>query len=151
MAQHELTEISTIATEHIVVVSNPRRDFGDIEGLAADIAARGLVEPLIVNEKFELVDGHRRLQALKKNHATTVPCIIEPGLTPAMTAEIKLVTSLHKKNLTPLEEGRAFGAYLTAHKVKPEELAKRINKPPRFVEDRVLLNRLTSEIVTALE
>src|ERR1035441_5537476 len=113
MALHEGSKIESIGTDAIVVVSNPRNDYGDIAGLAADINARGLVEPLIVNEKYELIDGHRRLAALKMNKATTAPVIIVPGLTPAMTAEVKLVTSLHKKNLTPIEEGRAFAAYLT--------------------------------------
>jgi|ERR1017187_2189106 ParB-like chromosome segregation protein Spo0J len=84
MQQTELTKIDIIDTDKIVVVSNPRNDYGDIEGLAADIAARGLLEPLIVNEKHELVDGHRRLLALKQNKARTAPCIIEPGLTPSI-------------------------------------------------------------------
>jgi ParB/RepB/Spo0J family partition protein len=150
MQQTELTKIEMVDTDRIVVVSNPRNEYGDIEGLAADIALRGLVEPLIVNEKRELVDGHRRLLALRRNKAMTAPCIIEPGLTPAMTEEIKLVTSLHKKNLTPLEEGRAFAAYLAAHKVEPEELAKRINKSKRYVEERLQLNGLTPETVTGL-
>lgn len=139
-----------VPIEKIVVVSNPRNEFGDIDGLAADIAARGLVEPLILNEKHELVDGHRRLQALKQNNAKTAACIIAPGLTPAMTAEIKLVTSLHKKHLTPLEEGAAFAGYLKAHKVKPDALATRINKPIRYVEERLRLTDLTPESVTAL-
>jgi ParB/RepB/Spo0J family partition protein len=151
MAQHEGTTIESIGTDEIVVVSNPRNDYGDIEGLAADIGARGLVEPLIVNEHLELVDGHRRLQALKRNKATTAPVIIAPGLTRSMTEEIKLVTSLHKKTLTPIEEGRAFAAYLNAHKVKPEELAKRLNKPKRYVEERLTLNGLTPESVNALQ
>jgi len=151
MQHQERTSIEAIATEKIVVGSNPRSDFGDIEGLAADIRDRGLVEPLIVNEKLELIDGHRRLQALKHNKAMTAPVIIVPGLTPAMTEEIKLVTSLHKKNLTPLEEARAFKAYLTTHKATPDDLAKRINKSKRFVEERLTLNGLTPDTVTALQ
>jgi hypothetical protein len=50
-----------------------------------------------------------------------------------------------------VEEGRAFAAYLAAHKVKPEELAKRLNKQKRFVEERLQLNGLTPESVTALQ
>ena len=63
-AQERNSEV--ISIESIVVVSNPRTDYGDIDGLAADIATRGLLEPLILNEKRELVDGHRRLQALQR-------------------------------------------------------------------------------------
>jgi len=148
--QEELKKIDMVDTDSIVVVANPRNDYGDIEGLAADIAARGLLEPLILNEKRELVDGHRRLVALKLNKARTAPCIVEPGLTPSMTEEIKLVTSLHKKCLTPVEEGKAFAAYLDAHKVKPDELAKRLNKPGRYVAERLQLNGLTPESVAAL-
>ena len=55
------SSIETPSIDSITVVSNPRTDYGDIEGLAADILTRGLVEPLILNERRELVDGHRRL------------------------------------------------------------------------------------------
>jgi ParB/RepB/Spo0J family partition protein len=151
MKQQASMKVDIIETDKIVAVSNPRTDYGDIDGLAADIAARGLVEPLILNEKRELVDGHRRLLALQRNQATTASCIIAPGLTASMREEIKLVTSLHKKNLTPIEEGWAFAAYLAAHKVTPEAFAKRINKPVRFVEERLRLNGLTAESVTALQ
>src|ERR1035437_3994399 len=92
MQQRELTKIDIIDTDKIVVVMNPRNDYGDIDGLAADISARGLLEPLLVNAKHELVDGHRRLAALKLNKARTAPCIIEPGLTPSMTEEIEART-----------------------------------------------------------
>jgi len=34
------------------VVSNPRTDYGDFDGLAADIAARGLLEPLDRERKW---------------------------------------------------------------------------------------------------
>jgi hypothetical protein len=67
-----------------------------------------------------------------------------------MTEEIKLVTSLHKKRLTPVEEAQAFAAYLKTHDVTPDELAKRLNKPARYVEERLLLNGLSRESVKAL-
>src|ERR1035437_5243289 len=103
MQQRELTKIEIIDTDKIVVVMNPRNDYGDIDGLAADISAGGLGEPLQLNVKHELVDGHRRLATLKLNKARTAPCIIEPGLTPSMTEEIKLVTIRSEEHTSELQ------------------------------------------------
>jgi len=40
-----------------------RRDMGDLEGLAAEIAAIGLLQPVVVRPSGELVAGERRLKA----------------------------------------------------------------------------------------
>jgi ParB family transcriptional regulator, chromosome partitioning protein len=43
-----------------------RRDLGDIEGLAASIAAIGLINPITIDEDGLLLAGARRLAACKK-------------------------------------------------------------------------------------
>ena len=80
--QAQESNIKEISIDRITVVSNPRNDYGDIDGLAPDIAERGLLDPLILNEQHELVDGHRRLTALKQNNATTAACLVAPGQRP---------------------------------------------------------------------
>lgn len=42
-----------------------RRDFGDIETLAASIAEDGLIQPIAVTPDGLLLAGHRRLLACK--------------------------------------------------------------------------------------
>lgn len=45
-----------------------RKDFGDVEGLAASIEARGLLHPVVVTPAAQLIAGERRLLAWKKAH-----------------------------------------------------------------------------------
>lgn len=47
----------------INIGSRIREDMGDIAGLAESIQARGLLHPIIIDEKGNLIAGHRRLQA----------------------------------------------------------------------------------------
>lgn len=63
----------TILLSEIEPGNNPRKDFGDIDALAATIEATGgqPVNPLIVvrdGNKFRLVDGERRYRAMVKLH-----------------------------------------------------------------------------------
>jgi ParB-like chromosome segregation protein Spo0J len=125
----------------LAVIRNPRRACGDIDELAADIAVRGLLEPLVVNDREVLIDGHRRLCALKQNNATNARCLVAPGLLPGMNEEATLVVSLHKKLLTPLEEGVAYAEYLRTHNVTTNELGWRLNKVKGYVENRLRLTR----------
>lgn len=50
----------------IKVGSRFRKDLGDIDGLAKSIAEIGLLHPIVINEKNELIAGFRRLEACKK-------------------------------------------------------------------------------------
>ena len=54
-----------IDIDKIKVGDRIRRDFGDIEELAEDISANGLINPPVVNKEYELLAGERRLRACK--------------------------------------------------------------------------------------
>jgi N6-adenosine-specific RNA methylase IME4 len=58
--------------EAIKVGARHRRDFGDIDELAANIADVGLLQPIAITPDNVLIDGARRLEALKLNGETTV-------------------------------------------------------------------------------
>ena len=49
----------------IVVNDRIRKDFGDIQELADDISANGLINPPVVNKEYVLLAGERRLRACK--------------------------------------------------------------------------------------
>jgi excisionase family DNA binding protein len=53
------------ATRRITIGVCHRRDLGDIEGLAASIAALGLLHPIVVRPDGRLIAGKRRLRAAK--------------------------------------------------------------------------------------
>lgn len=54
-----------ISTDQVKVSDRIRKDFGDIEELAQDIAANGLINPPVVTPDFVLIAGERRLRACK--------------------------------------------------------------------------------------
>jgi ParB family chromosome partitioning protein len=53
------------AIDGIRVGKRHRRDLGDIAGLAQEIAELGLLHPIVVNHKNQLIAGVRRLEACK--------------------------------------------------------------------------------------
>jgi ParB family chromosome partitioning protein len=52
--------------EKIKVSDRIRKDFGNIQELAEDIQANGLINPPVVTPEYELIAGERRLRAMKQ-------------------------------------------------------------------------------------
>lgn len=52
-----------IEISKIKVSDRIRKDYGDIEDLAKDIGANGLINPIVLTPEFELIAGERRLRA----------------------------------------------------------------------------------------
>jgi ParB family transcriptional regulator, chromosome partitioning protein len=92
-----------VPISQIQVATPNRYDLGNIKSLADNIAEFGMLHPIIVNEKYELIAGYRRLKAAELLGWSEVPVsIISP------TDDLKQFdTSLHenfrRKDLNPLE------------------------------------------------
>lgn len=52
-----------IPIDSVIVTNRTRKDFGDIKSLAESISAVGLLQPIVINENNELIDGQRRIKA----------------------------------------------------------------------------------------
>lgn len=55
-----------IQIDSIVVRFKFRKDLGDIDSLKESINTYGLLNPIVINKKYELICGHRRLQCIKE-------------------------------------------------------------------------------------
>ena len=53
----------TIPIESITIKDRTRKDFGDINSLTESISTVGLLQPIVINENNELIDGERRIKA----------------------------------------------------------------------------------------
>lgn len=62
-----------IPIDSITVLDRIRKDFGDIDSLAESIVSVGLMQPIVINEKNELVDGQRRIKAYLQLRRTQIP------------------------------------------------------------------------------
>lgn len=61
-----------VRIDEIQVKRRIRRDLGDLTQLAESIKTYGLMNPIVINEKKELIAGERRLESVKLLGWTTV-------------------------------------------------------------------------------
>lgn len=142
-----------IPIENIIVKSNPRTDFGDIDELTASVREKGVLEPVLVKElednKYELIAGERRYRASKAAGKATIPAALYSGDANDIE-EVKLIENMHRKDLNPVEEGIAFKKYMDETKASIERLAQKISKPKLYIERRLALLDLADEVKAAL-
>ena len=104
----------TLSLTDIDPGSNPRKDFGDIDALAATIEATGgqPVNPIIVvrdGHRFRIVDGERRYRALVKLHSkhSTTDVLVYNDYNEAPEAVAMLATD-DKMRLSAEEQAQGF-------------------------------------------
>jgi ParB/RepB/Spo0J family partition protein len=131
---------------------NPRRtiDEGALAELAASIQQSGLSQSLLVRpapdqdglveERFQIVCGHRRSRACALAGKETVRCEVRE-MTDAEAAEIALVDNLQREDVGALEEAEAFGSLLALHGTV-EAVAARVGKDVAHVAKRLKLRTL---------
>jgi 16S rRNA G966 N2-methylase RsmD len=65
--------LDRIPLDSIRITNRTRKDFGDIDSLAESISSVGLLQPIVINENNELVDGQRRIKAYFQLGRTEIP------------------------------------------------------------------------------
>lgn len=91
----------------------PRRHFDDaaLDELAASIAARGVIQPVIVRPlgqgRFQLVAGERRWRASQRAQVHEIPALVRT-LTEREVMALALIENLQREDLNPIEEARAY-------------------------------------------
>ncbi|PZR51800.1 MAG: chromosome partitioning protein ParB, partial [Stutzerimonas stutzeri] len=133
-----------------------------LEPLAADIAARGVLQNLLVTPAakprgiFEVFDGGRRLRALQLlaeagsiDAATFEVPVRVLKADEATLSETSLAANFHQLKLNPAEECKAFQHFLGADG-DIDAVAKRFGQTRRFIEGRLRLASLAEPIFDAL-
>lgn len=85
MSEHTETVVMMPVSE-IVVANRLRADVGKVSALALSIQTIGLLHPIVLNSRRELVAGERRLTAVKELGWKAVPCRIVATLDDAVAA-----------------------------------------------------------------
>lgn len=105
----------------------------------------------IVDRGFEVVAGHRRLEACRRLHWVRMPCLVR-DLSEKDAYEIGLVENVQRQTLSPVEEAKAFRTYASDKGwggVK--QLAEKIGKSEGYVSHRIALLRLPSVVLELIE
>lgn len=133
----------------------PRENFdiSRLEELVASIKTHGIIEPLVVTEgkkdKYELIVGHRRLEAAKILGLEKVPIIIREAKEQEKL-ELALVENLQRKDLNALERARAYQKLQKEFNLSQIEIAQRIGRARATIANSLRLLDLPGEIKRAL-
>ena len=123
----------------------PRRHFDEtaIAELADSIAARGLLQPIIVRhvpdgQGYQLVAGERRWRAAQRAGLHQIPALIRE-LDDAATYEIALVENIQRQDLNAIEEAGAYRRLIQDFGHSQEELARLVGKSRSHVANLMRL------------
>jgi len=155
---HDLYKLVPIA-EITPSPTNPRKHFPEeyLRELSASIAARGIIQPLLVRSRddlpppvgfrYELIAGECRLRASTAAGLTEVPVLVRDDLSPNDVVELQLIENLQRRDLDVLEEADSYAELLALMDAdRPrytlETLSTAIGKDKEYVRQRLLLRRL---------
>ncbi len=130
----------------------PRRHFdeGAIAELADSIAARGLLQPIIVRaapdgQGYQLVAGERRWRAAQRAGLHAIPALVR-ALDDAATYEIALVENIQRQDLNAIEEAGAYRKLIEDFGHNQEALAKLVGKSRSHVANLMRLLDLPAAV-----
>jgi ParB family chromosome partitioning protein len=134
----------------------PRRRFEEaaLEELAASIAMRGVIQPVIVRPLpaggYQLVAGERRWRAAQKAQLHEIPAIIRELDEREVTA-LALIENLQREDLNPVEEARAYHRLAEQEGMTQAEIAQLVDKSRSHVANLQRLLALPDEVLDHLE
>ena len=142
----------------ISVVSNFRKNFNEaaLKELSESIAKEGLHQPIILRfpkdgkNGYILVAGERRLRASKLAGLKQIKARVL-DLDEKEAAQVQATENLHREDLGPIEEARAFKTLLDAGKYDVAGLASRIRKSEVFVYRSLRLLELSKDVLERIE
>ncbi|MFB0611879.1 ParB/RepB/Spo0J family partition protein [Aurantiacibacter poecillastricola] len=134
----------------------PRRYFDDeaLAELAASIAARGVIQPVIVRPlksgKYQLVAGERRWRASQKAQMHEIPAIIR-DLEERDVMALALIENIQREDLNPVEEARAYQRLAELEDMTQADIAGLVEKSRSHVANLQRLLALPEAVLDHLE
>jgi ParB/RepB/Spo0J family partition protein len=132
---------------------NLRREKGDVSGLKASLASLGMLQPLTLRPaaggRYELVAGHRRFSAAVQSGAEAVPAVVRE-MDERQKWEARLGENLHRKDLSPSEEGQMY-QHLLILGYTQKELAEMAGRSTSHVCERLKVLEWPPEVVRRVD
>lgn len=97
-----------IDIQSVTLRKRVRKNLGDLKPLAESLKTHGLMNPILINEKNELIAGHRRLEAAKSLGWTTIAARVVERAEEAELLEMEVEENTHRKALTADELAEAY-------------------------------------------
>jgi len=135
---------------------NPRKHFDEdaLEELAASIATRGVIQPIIVRPigkgKYQLVAGERRWRAAQKAQLHKIPALVRE-LSEREVMALALIENLQREDLNPVEEARAYQRLSDDEGMTQAEIARMVEKSRSHVANIQRLLALPGSVLDLVE
>lgn len=128
----------------------PRRRFDEtaLDELATSIAARGLIQPIVVRphgKDYQIVAGERRWRAAQRARLHEVPVIVR-DFNDAETLEIALVENIQRQDLNAIEEAEAYQRLIGDYGHTQDALARLVHKSRSHIANLLRLLDLPASI-----
>jgi ParB family transcriptional regulator, chromosome partitioning protein len=133
----------------------PRSHFDEdsLESLASSIAARGVIQPIIVSPlgqgRYRLVAGERRWRAAQKARLHEIPALVR-DLDQREVMALALIENLQREDLNPVEEARAYQKLSDDEGMTQAEIAKLVDKSRSHVANFQRLLALPDTVLALL-
>jgi ParB family transcriptional regulator, chromosome partitioning protein len=141
------------------IVPNPRqprrrRIDEDAAGLTESVRAQGLLQPIVVRPRqsggYELIAGERRWRAARAAGLATIPALVRDA-DDRETLVLGLVENVARKDLSPIEEARAYAVLIDEFDLTLGEVAERVGHSKPSVSNRLRLLELADDILELVE
>jgi ParB family chromosome partitioning protein len=134
----------------------PRRHFDEaaLDELAASIAARGVIQPVIVRPlgpgRYQLVAGERRWRAAQKAQLHEIPALVR-DLSEREVMALALIENLQREDLNPIEEARAYHRLAESEGMTQADIARMVDKSRSHVANFQRLLSLPEPVIALVE
>ncbi|TAD71511.1 MAG: ParB/RepB/Spo0J family partition protein [Sphingomonadales bacterium] len=132
---------------------NPRKFFDEaaLEELAASIASRGVIQPIIVRPHpegtgYQLVAGERRWRAAQKARLHEIPALVR-DLSDREVMALALIENLQREDLNPVEEARAYHRLSEQEGMIQVDIARMVEKSRSHVANMMRLITLPDRVL----
>jgi len=133
---------------------------GELLSLASSIKEHGILQPLVVSKKikqsergqdieYELIAGHRRLEAAKMAGLPHVPVVVREA-TDQERLELALIENIQRADLNAIEKAKAFTRLNNEFGLTHEQIGQKIGKSREVVSNTIRLLGLPGEIQQAV-
>ncbi len=136
---------------------NPRKHFDEaaLDELAASIATRGVIQPIIVRPHpegagYQLVAGERRWRAAQKARLHEIPALVR-DLSEREVMALALIENLQREDLNPVEEARAYHRLSEQEGMIQVDIAKMVEKSRSHVANMMRLMTLPDRVLDLIE
>ena len=135
----------------------PRKHFDEaaLDELAASIAMRGLLQPIVVRPApsgtsgYQIVAGERRWRAAQRAQLHHVPVILRE-FDDRTALEIALIENIQREQLSAIEEGQTYDRLINVFGHSQEALGRIVNKSRSHIANLIRLSELPAPVQAAL-